>query len=92
MTSSKLVGEIEVQVTIEIDNHLAEAARAEAAKRDIPLQALIVEVLRNHLESGTANQEFRLKDASVSGRGLQPASAHAARRTLRDMIYRGRGA
>ena len=81
-----------MQVTIEIDDDLAKAAMAYAERLETDLEVLIGNALSGFLEQRTDREEFRLRDASVDGRGLKASAAGAARSTLRDWIYRDRGA
>ena len=81
-----------VKTTIEIADDLADKARQLAAARGITLRAVIEEGLRLTLRAEEARPEFRLKDASVSGQGLQAEFRDAKWADLRDAAYQGRGA
>ena len=86
------LGEYAVQVTVEIHDDLAKAAIAHAERLEITLQELIVDALSRLLEQSATRDGFRLRDASVGGRGLKASAASATESTLRDWIYRDRGA
>lgn len=62
-----------MKITIEIADALLEAAKAAAARDNCTLRELIEQGLRTVL-SGERGRErgFKLRDASVSGQGLQP--------------------
>lgn len=76
-----------MKTTVDIPDPLFEAAR-QAARRDrTTLRALIEQGLRLALEERRAARSFKLRDASVSGRGLQPAAEGLGWNELRSLAY-----
>lgn len=59
-----------VKTTVEIADELMDRAKALAARRQTTLRALIEQGLRQVLKDQGKSAEFRLRDASVAGRGL----------------------
>jgi len=59
-----------VKTTVEIADELMDRAKALAARRQTTLRALIEQGLRQVLKDQGNSAEFRLRDASVAGRGL----------------------
>ena len=55
------------------------------------LRALIERGLRMVLRADLEAEPFRLRDASVRGKGLQPAFRDAEWSQIREAIYEGRG-
>ena len=80
-----------VKTTVEISDELANEARAFAARENVTLRALIERGLRLALHPRNQNDEFRLRDASVGGRGLQPPFCDSDWARIRDAAYEGRG-
>lgn len=80
-----------MKTTVEIADSLLDAARQLAARRGTTLRSLVESGLRRVLEDGE-QESFRLRDASVSGRGLQPEFRDAGWSELRDVAYESRGA
>ena len=68
-----------------INKASAHAARAKVALRSLTTRGL--RSLRFHRDRGS----FELRDASVSGRGLQPSFRGADWTRIRELIYEGRG-
>jgi hypothetical protein len=80
------------KTTLEIASPLLRDAKKVAAQEDTTLRALVEEGLRKVLaERKQRSDPFRLRKASVKGRGLQPEFADAGWERLRDAIYEGRG-
>lgn len=78
-----------MKTTIEITDELLERAR-EAAKRErTTLRSLVEEGLRLTLERKDDRSAFRLRDASVGGRGLTPEFQSASWERIRDAAYGG---
>jgi hypothetical protein len=80
-----------MKTTIEISDSLLERARSVAARDKTTVRALVESGLRREIEERRQRAEFRLRDASFEGHGLQPA-APADWERLRDLSYEGRGA
>jgi Arc/MetJ family transcription regulator len=80
-----------MKTTVEITDSLLDAARKLATKRGTTLRALVESGLRRVLaEEG--DEAFHLRDASFTGRGLQPEFRDAGWSELRDAAYESRGA
>lgn len=81
-----------MKTTVEISDALLEEARQTAAREGTTVRALIEAGLRRVLaERQKAGRGFRLRRASVAGRGLRPEVAEGSWERLRDLIYEGRG-
>lgn len=61
-----------MKTTIEISDGLLERARALAAREKTTMRALVESGLRREIEERRHRAEFRLRDASFGGNGLQP--------------------
>ncbi len=80
-----------MKTTIEISDDLARSAKAHAAREKITLRALIEHGLRSVLHADLKEERFRLRDASVSGKGLKAPYSDSDWARLRESIYEGRG-
>lgn len=80
-----------MKTTIEIADDLANKAKELAARRGITLRAVIEEALRMELREDRTSHGFKLRDASVNGKGLQPEFQNQPWPSVRDRIYEGRG-
>ncbi len=81
-----------MKTTVEISDALLEEARRLAAEESTTLRELIERGLHAVLRERRARrQEFRLRDARVSGRGMQPEFREAGWDRIRDAAYEGRG-
>ena len=80
-----------MKTTIEISDELARLAKAHAARENITLRSLIERGLRLALRADEPREGFRLRDASVGGRGLQPRYRDAEWARIREAAYEGRG-
>ena len=78
--------------TIDVDTTLLQQAKAVAHKEHTTLRALLEEGLRWALGKRRGKSNFKLRDASVRGKGLQPGVSEGDWTALRDSIYKGRGA
>ncbi len=81
-----------MKTTIEIADSLLDEARRIAAHEHTTLRALVDEGLRQVLAAKRRKAPFKLRKASVKGRGLQPALQGADWERLRELAYEGRGA
>ncbi len=82
------------KTTIDLPASLLSEAKELAAREGTTLRALVESGLRNVLDRRRhgRNARFRLRDASVDGRGLQPEFRGAEWDRIRDATYDGRGA
>jgi len=81
-----------MKTTIDIADALLEAAKDTARRERTTLRRLVEEGLRDVLARRRRQpRRFRLRDASVSGHGLQPESAGTDWSGVRRRIYEGRG-
>ena len=81
-----------MKTTVELPDSLLEEAKTLAAAQKTTLRSLLVEGLRWVLSQRKKRKRFRLKDASVKGKGLQPGVTPGDWEQVRDLIYKGRGA
>lgn len=81
-----------MKTTIELSDALLRAAKQAAQREGTTLRALIEQGLRQILQERRAQQTtFRLRDASVDGKGLQSSARTASWDELRSMTYGQRG-
>lgn len=80
-----------MKTTLNISDALLEQAKSIAAHEGVTLRSLVEQGLQNVMDSRHAAKPFRLRDASIKGKGLNPEFADADWSTVRDMIYEGRG-
>ncbi len=80
-----------MKTTVEIADPLLREAKRAAARDGTTVRALIEHGLRRVLEERRKPGRFRLRDASVRGRGLQPGLEGASWARIRELIYEGRG-
>ena len=80
-----------MKTTIEIADDLARTAKAYAARENITLRSLIERGLHLVLRADSHRDPFKLRDASVGGRGLQPLYRDAEWARIRESAYRDRG-
>ena len=76
-----------MKTTIEIADPLFKAARQAARRDGTTLRALIEQGLRLALDERRQTPPFRLRDASVNGRGLQPEAEGLSWEALRALAY-----
>jgi hypothetical protein len=81
-----------MKTTIELPEALFDKAKRHARKHRTTLKALIEEGLRQVLARKEEGAPFKLRDASVGGKGLSPAYRDAGWEQVRDAIYTGKGA
>jgi hypothetical protein len=79
-----------MKITIDLPPDIADEAREIAARDGTTLEALVEIGLRAIVKRRHDPTEFRLRDASVPGRGLQASAASAGWDTIRDGLYDGR--
>ena len=63
-----------MKTTIDLSDALFSAAKAHAARHDTTLRALIEQSLARTLREARTAPAFKLRDASVRGKGLTPAA------------------
>jgi len=76
-----------MKTTIEIADPLFKAARQAARRDGTTLRALIEQGLRLALDERRQTPPFRLRDASVNGRGLQPGAEGLSWEEMRALAY-----
>lgn len=76
-----------MKTTIEISDSLLEEARNVAARDKTTLRALVEAGLRGVLKQRRRRSDFRLRDASFGGKGLQRSFRGASWERLREAIY-----
>lgn len=80
-----------MKTTLEISDPLLREARKTAAREGITLRALMEHGLRLAVAEKSKRVEFKLRDVSFKGKGLQPDLADASWDKLRELAYEGRG-
>jgi len=82
-----------MKTTVEISDPILRAAKETAQREGTTLRALLEEGLQLSLERRERKDEghFRLRDASVGGRGLQPHLKGASWERIRELAYEDRG-
>ncbi|MXY57174.1 MAG: DUF2191 domain-containing protein [Gammaproteobacteria bacterium] len=80
-----------LKTTIEIADDLAREAKAHAGREGTTLRSLIERGLRLAMRADRRSQRFTLRDASVTGRGMQPGYRDAGWSRIREAAYEDRG-
>ena len=80
-----------LKTTIEIADDLARTAKAYAARENITLRSLIERGLRLVLRADSHRDRFKLRNASVGGRGLQPLYRDTEWTRILASVYGDRG-
>lgn len=80
-----------MKTTVEISDPVLAEAKKAARREGSTLRALMEEGLRLALDRREKESRFRLRDASVGGKGLRPELRGASWDEIRDLAYRGRG-
>ncbi len=81
-----------MKTTIELPEGLFAKAKRLARARKTTLKALIEQGLRMVLAEKPDGPGFKLRDASVDGKGLNPEFRNAPWEQVRDAAYKGEGA
>ena len=76
-----------MKTTVNLPDELVRQAQELARRQRTTLRELIETGLRAVLKQHSSDTPFVLVDASVGGRGLQPAFRGAAWEQIRDAIY-----
>ena len=90
-THSSRYGGIDMKTTVEIPDGLAAEVKAYMAREGVTFRSVVELGLREVLRAGRKPKPFKLRDASVSGRGLQATLRDAGWERIRDAAYEGRG-
>lgn len=80
-----------MKTTIEISTPVLEEAKRVAKREGVTLRVLVEEGLRSVVSERSRRKPFKLKDASVRGRGVEKGLTEGDWNTIRDLIYEGRG-
>lgn len=80
-----------MKTTIDISDPLLKEAKAVARNQNLTIRELVERGLKLALAERKAARRFRLRDASVSGKGLRPEAAQLSWDQLRALAYEGRG-
>lgn len=81
-----------MKTTIELPEALFAKAKRLARARKTTLKALIEQGLRMILAEQRDGPAFKLRDASVGGKGLSPEFGNGSWEQIRDTVYKGEGA
>jgi len=77
-----------MRTTIDIPDDLLRQAKAQAARERRTFSEFVEAALRSYLKhGGSVRRRFRLRRASVKGRGLQKGIAEGCWGQIRDLIY-----
>jgi hypothetical protein len=80
-----------MKTTIDLSDALVEAAKRHARARGTTLRAVVEEGLRVVLESDGAATSFKLRDASVNGRGIRPEVREGGWERIAELVYERHG-
>jgi putative antitoxin of VapBC-like toxin-antitoxin system len=76
-----------MKTTVELPDELLREAQRIVRDEGTTLKSLLEEGLRAAIARHRSGSEFVLRDASVSGRGLQPGAQNASWADIREIIY-----
>jgi len=80
-----------MKTTIEISDSLLEEAKRLAAKEGTMVRAYVEQGLRRIVAERKTRGQFKLRNATFKGTGLQPGVQDATWEKIRQAIYQGRG-
>jgi len=80
-----------MKTTVEIPDPLFKEAKRFAEREGTTLRALIERGLRLVVAPRARTGRFRLRDAAVGGKGLQPGARDAGWDRIRELVYEDRG-
>ena len=80
-----------MKTTVELPDPLIREARELAASEGTTLRIVIERGLRRAIADSKREKPFRLRDASVDGRGLNPEVQDASWQRIRELTYDERG-
>jgi len=80
-----------MKTTLDISDPLFKQAKAAARREGTTVRALVERGLRLALGEKRTRTSFRLRDASVRGKGLQREAARLSWDQLRALTYEGHG-
>jgi len=81
-----------MKTTVEISDALLSEVRSLAAREGVTLRTMVERGLHRVVAETKHAAPFKLRKASVMGKGMRPELRDASWDTLRDLIYKGRGA
>jgi hypothetical protein len=81
-----------MKTTMEISDPLLRQVRELAAREGVTLRTLVERGLRHVVTQKEPEAPFKLRRASFKGQGRQPKLSESSWETLRDLIYKDRGA
>jgi hypothetical protein len=80
-----------MKTTLDIADPLLAEAKAMARKEKTTVRALVERGLRLALAEHKIGRRFKLRDASVTGKGLRPDASELSWDQLRALTYEGHG-
>ena len=81
-----------MKTTVEISDALLRDVRKLAAREGVTLRTLVERGLHRVLSETNGGAQFRLRRASFKGKGRQAEIDEAPWESLRDLVYKDRGA